>query len=267
MIKEAIDKIQQLANAAAAEQHLIETITLDSQSFTHKTDVDGVAGSRKLGALLQPPRPEKLAVTTLTGFIDAIRAGACGDMSKGMVIHVEDYLNVAVKPALSDRYGVRDTLLKATHTPIDAFVFDSYHEPQKFIIALQVAFVPTEEMLHLIKIASCLKAGSSVETNDDGFSQTINVKAGEVKTVDVPIKPRTKLIPLRSFAEANESNPVESEFLVRFKQTENGAPLIALFSVDGQKYKAEIMRSIKKYLDKQLNGDGTGPAVAIPILA
>lgn len=260
-LKDGIDKIQQLVlageDANLAQAHNLES-NGQSRDYLFQT-IPGPHG-RKLGDVIQPFRAPKLEVSTLTGFVDAIKAGVCGDIKTGKIIHVEDYLNVSVKDTSSDAYGVRNTLLKATHTPIDAFKFDTYYEdPQKFIIALQVAFLQTNELLYLIKIASNLKAGNSVETKDDGFSQTVTVKRGEIGTVDLDVPPRMKLVPLRSFSESYESNPVESEFLLRFKQGQGQQPIIALFAIDGAKWQAQIMQSIKHYLAKHLEG--------VPILA
>ena len=120
-----------------------------------------------------------------------------------------------------------------------------------------MAFLETEELLWLIRVASNLKAGNTVSVQDDGFSQTVTLKAGEVSTAEVKVKPRIKLIPIRTFAEAA---PVQSEFLIRFKQTPDQTPSIALFNVDGTKWQGETMQSIKNYLAKNLP-EGT------PILA
>lgn len=254
MIAEGIEKVQQLVRAAD-DASLIDIVRLDwdGSARDYQFRRAAVGDGRQLGDVVQPFRPPKLDVSTLTGFLDAIAAGVCGDITSGKIIHVEDYLNVSVKTTASDPYGVRSTLLKATHTPINAFEFDKYYEdPQKFIIACQVAFLQTEEMLYLLNICKALKAGNSVQTSDDGFSQTVTVKRGEVGAADVPIKPRIKLVPLRSFAELGESNPnpVQSEFLVRFRQGNAEQPSIALFAIDGAKWKSEIMRSIKHYLEK-----------------
>jgi hypothetical protein len=219
----------------------------DGEQFSYRLKAS--AFGRELGDLIEPPRRQKLEVSTLTGFLDAMCA--IGYDPAAYLVHVEDHLKVAVKSTVTDIYGKRETLLKAEYTPQTAFVFDQYYtDPQRFIIALQVAFLETEELLHLIKVASAMRAGNSVDTQDDGFSQTVTVKAGEVKALTVPIKPRIKLIPLRTFEEAA---PVQAEFLVRFKQTPDQAPSIALFDVDGGRWKGESMRSIKSYLGKNLS--------------
>jgi hypothetical protein len=173
--------------------------------------------------------------------------------SSGAVIHVEDYLNVALKTIESDPYGERDVFLRATHEPFEVFRFDDYYEdPQRFIIALQCGFLANDELLYVIQLASNLKAGNSIETSDNGINQTATVRRGEVGVATVPIKPRVKLIPLRSFSEVYEATPVISEFLLRFRQGRDEQPSVALFTVDGQKYKAEIMRQIKDYLAEKL---------------
>ena len=65
------------------------------------------------------------------------------------------------------------------------------------------------------------------------------------------------MIPLRTFAECN---PVESEFLIRFQQTRDQTPSIALFDLEGTKWQGELMRSIKKYLVENLPAE-------VPVLA
>jgi hypothetical protein len=259
MIQQGIEAITQLARQTM-ERPLVETVKelYDGEPVDYQRSVKATANGRELGDQLKPFRPASLEVSTLTGFIDAIAAQVAGDLvKKGRVIHVESYLNVAVKSNLCDVFGIRDTLIKAIHKPIDAFHFDVYYnDPAKFIIGLQVAFLTTDNLLNLIKLASNLKTGSSVQVADDGFSQTVTLKEGEVSAQDVKIPPRLKLIPIRTFSEAP---PVESEFLVRFQQTQQQTTSIALFNVDGTRWQSETMLSIKRYLEKHVKD--------VPILA
>lgn len=261
MIKEALDALVALGQRSQ-NLPLLETVagTYEGveQTYIHKVDVG--ANGRTLGNALTPFRPAKLEVTTLTGFVDAINASVAGPVDKlkeSRVIHVESYLTVSVASLTCDKFGVRDKLLTATYTPTGAFTFDSfYSDPQKFIIALQVGFYMTDELLYLIRVASNLTTKSEVNTKDDGFSQTVTIKQGEVKTAEATIKPRIKLIPRRTF---DEAAPVESEFLVRLNESSAGTPTIALFSVDGTKWKADCMVAIKDYLTKHVKH--------VPILA
>jgi hypothetical protein len=277
MIKEAIQEIAQLAERASSFDMLIESDSIyNGKSVSYVYKVDPTLHGRRIGEVISPFRPATLQVNTLTGFLDAIQAGiatpplsdepatpktfsgsSAQTVPDGFLVHVENYLTVTLKSTICDQYGVRDVLLQAKHIPIDAFRFDDYYaDPAKFIIALQVSFLPTEELLNLIKIASNLKAGKSIHVQDDGFSQAITVKVGEVSSAEIKIPPRIKLIPIRTFSEAA---PVQSEFLIRFRQTAEETPSIALFNVDGNKWQGETMRSIKKYLGEHLKN--------VPILA
>ena len=128
-------------------------------------------------------------------------------------------------------------------------------DPEKFIIALQAGFYTTEELLYVKRVASGLNViVGEIGTQDDGFSQKVTTKQGEIKTRENDIKPTVKLIPRRTF---DEAAPVESEFLLRLK----AAPLgIALFSVDGTKWQGQCMQSIKIWLQQALGS-------AVPVLA
>ena len=256
MDADTIHSIAQLAQEADHNGELTSNVTLqDGQVFTYRNNPTEYG--RELGEILSPPRVSVLQVGTLTGFCDALEAGAY-KRPTDYFIHVENYLNVALKERTVDAWGQRTTHIQATHTPIDAFKFDQYYaDPQKFIIALQVAFLQTEELLYLTRLASNQKTGNTVHTQDDGFSQTVTVKTGEISTAEVKVKPRIKLIPLRTFPEAA---PVESEYLIRFQQTPQQAPSIALFDCEGKKWQAELMISVKRWLADKVDA-------GIPVIA
>lgn len=256
-----IQEIQALAVRASQQETTVNlTLPYNGSKTDYTFAVSPTHNGPALGNAIEGYRPATLKVETLTGLLDAVAAGVAGDTKSNRLVHVEDYLTVSVCTTETDKFGERDRLIVAKHVPIDAFKFDVfYDDPQRFIIALQVAFLPTDELLYLIKLVSNLKGGNSIETNDNGLNQTLTVRRGEVGSIDVPIQPRIKLIPLRSFSEINESSPVVSEFLVRFRQGKAEQPEIALFSIDGTRYKGEIMRSIKHYLGKHLKD--------VPILA
>jgi hypothetical protein len=245
-------QIERLTRASDKEPVLVTTLALtDGSSRLYETNISQTTGGRSLGKEVTPPRPAKLQVSTLTGFVDAVKASVAGDGLAGRIVHVEDYLTVSVKSTVCDTYGIRDTLLTAKHVPLNAFNFDEFYtDPAKFIIGLQVAFLATEDLVWLIKLASAVKSsGTAVAVNDDGINQTITVKQGEVTSIDVPIKPRIKLIPRTTF---DEAAPVEREFLLRAKPGPGGAPAIAIFAVDGTKWQGESMRAIATYLKHHL---------------
>jgi len=254
MIKEAIDRVTELAKQAAAfdlTQNVIGECDGKQEEYTYK--VTPTQFGRSLGDVIKPFRPATLDVTTLTGFLDAIKAGVGkGEEGKlaSRVVHVENHLTVSLKSALTDRYGVRETYLTAKYEPKMVFQFDQFYaDPQQFIIKLQSSFLITDALLKLLRIASGLRSGKSVHVNDDGFSQSVVLKTGEVTTAEVAVEPRMKLVPRRSF---DEPAAVESEFLVRFRQTAEETPAIALYDLEGTKWQGDVMRAIKKYLADNL---------------
>jgi hypothetical protein len=261
-LQELGNQIERLTRATDTDPLLFAEATLSDGSVRlYETTVHST-GSRQLGKELTPPRPAKLVVSTLTGFVDAVKASVAGEGLAGRIVHVEDFLTVSVKSTKCDEYGIRDTLLTAKHVPLDAFVYgEFYTDPAKFIIALQTAFYNMEEnagkanpsnLMWLIAVVSHLRSGDQCEIEDDGKAQTVTIKQGEVGSADVTIPPRIKLTPRSTF---DEAAPVEREFLLRFKQTPAGSPSVALFAVDGTKWQGECMRSIAHYLKGHLPTD------------
>jgi hypothetical protein len=235
-------------------QPLTEQIALNGKTYLYRNNPTEYG--RTLGDIIGPPKTQALPVTTLTGFVDAIKAE--GFAPEAFIVHVEDFLTVALKMRSADQYGFRTTYVKATHTPTGVFKFDDYYSDiPKFLIHLQSTFLTTDALLYVIKLASNLKAANSVQTQDDGFSQSIVVKTGEVSTAEVKVQPRVKLIPMRTFPEAAA---VESEFLIRFTQTPGQAPAVGLFDVSGKVWQGQSMIAIKTWLAGEI--DAKFPIIA-----
>lgn len=260
MIAEAIAKVQSLANAAADTSKIVEVVHApNGKPFRYSLQTTD-AGSRDIDALLTDPDYPTLKVSTLTGFLDSLQALPAPFSVEA--IHVADHLTVEALGPL-DYWNRRPVYIRAKHNPITAFQFDTYYsEPEKFIIALQVAFLRDEALQRLITYASRLRAGSSVETEDSGFAQTLTIKTGEVSTADIRIEPIQKLAAIRTFAEVN---PAFNQFLVRFQGSEGKLtiPKPALFNVDGSKWQLDTALAIQKYLRQQLDAQNK----PIPVIA
>ena len=252
MIEQGINRIVELVKQGEGME-LTERLDIDYQGTTHTYEfkIEPTAQGRRLGEILTPKRPAKVQVTTLTGFIDAVAAGVAGK-TDGLLVHVEDQYTVALKSTHCDKFGVRDTLLTAKYTPPGAFEFDKYQRSEIFIIGLETCFLRLDgdDTDYVKAIAANLKAGDSVHAQDDGVNQTVTLKRGQIETTEVNLKPRVKLTPIRTFY---ETAPVEQEFLIRLKASEqSGLPQVALFSLGGTKWINESMLSIKKYLGGHL---------------
>ena len=247
MVKEALEYLVGLARNG--ESHTLENIQLpspvDGDSHDYAFRVSRTEYGSEIGTPVEPFRPEPLEVTTLTGFIAAL--DALGPAADDYLVHIKEPTTVVVKSVHADAYGKRNVLLRANYAAECAFTFDSYYDNlANFVIALQSNFVPTDELAYLIRLASSMKAGNTVQSTDDGLSQLITVKTGEVSTAEVKVNPRINLRPVRTFTEIE---PEVGEFLIRFRQSGNGMPCIALFNIDGQRWRNNTMHAIKQYFN------------------
>ena len=252
MLKDAVEYLVGLVRDSNAERTLKIKLPYNGKPIEYDYKLVPTEYGTEVGEAVKPFRPDVLTVSTLTGFVAAIEHGVVempdvDGETLAVLIHIEDPHTVSVKTTLSDAYGRRDTLLTAKYQNPNSFSFDQYYEDlTKFIIALQASFVDDDALKYLIRVASSMKAGASVSTSDDGFSQTVELKTGEIKSGSVDIKPRIWLKPIRTF---QEIEPVSSEFLIRFKQSGSGMPSIALFNVNGTQWRNDTMQAIRKYLD------------------
>lgn len=259
MIQEAIREIVELSRQGTSRDALTAKLLkpYDGHEHTYEYRIEPTKDGPHLGEAIAPFRPAKLQVSTLTGFVDAIAAGIAGAGGPGgRVVHVEDYLTVTLKSALCDFHGVRDTFLTAKYAPPGDFKFSEYQSGEQFLIGLSTCFlrIDGDDTDYVTKVTSNMKGGDTVHSTDDGVNQTVALKTGQIETVEVTVKNRVKLTPIRTFYEAA---PVETEFLLRLKAT-GGLPLVALFPLGGTRWQGESMLSIKKYLGDNLP---TGTAI------
>jgi hypothetical protein len=104
----------------------------------------------------------------------------------------------------------------------------------------------------MLKLCSSLKAGTTVDVADDGFSQKVVVQGGGVTHAEVQLPPRIGLRPYRTF---REIDPVESDFLLRFKARRDDVPQIALFAVDAGRWKTDTAIAVRDWLTANLPKD------------
>jgi len=206
------------------------------------------ANGEALGDIVAPPESPYLSLRTLTGFVDAFNA-KIDEFPETVAVHVVDHINVQLLSLRDDGFGRRHRWLSAVCQEKNPFPFDEYVIPEKFLLALQSGFLPTEEVIKLQRLASSLTTENSVGTQDDGLSQTITVKQGSVTRTTVELPPRIPLFAYRTFREVD---PVKSEFLVRLKGQPGQLPSIGLLQVDADKWKTDTMLRVATWLKAEL---------------
>jgi hypothetical protein len=210
-----------------------------------------VKADRTLGDVIRDPAPTAkptLALSTLTGFVDAFTAKV-DEFPAEVAVQIESYDSVALVSLRADEFGRRHTWLRAKSAEINPFKFQTYYDPEEFVIALQVSFAPSENLTTLLKVCSNLTAGCSVQVSDDGFTQTVVMTEGGVTRTGVAIPPRMALAPYRTF---REIEPIESDFLLRMQGKRDALPQIALFAVDGGGWKHDTALAVKAWMQEQL---------------
>ena len=97
----------------------------------------------------------------------------------------------------------------------------------------------------LFLLEASLSRQNSVKSEDNGLTQSCEVRKGiQLKATEV-IRPIVKLCPYRTFMEVEQP---ESEFLLRVR---DGGE-VGLFEADGGMWKLQAKNNIKSFFDNQL---------------
>lgn len=132
------------------------------------------------------------------------------------------------------------------------FSFGTFMTQEEFIIRFRAGFQQQkgddfDEVLSMVKKVT---GGTAIELDDDGITQTVEVKrgvTGNYKELKSP-KPIVNLSPYRTFRDIDQ---VRSEFLFRLRLS-GDIPSIALFEADGGRWRIEAASRIEEYITSRL---------------
>jgi hypothetical protein len=165
-------------------------------------------------------------------------------------VQVESFDSVALISLAADEWGRRHVWARAKSAEVNPFRFGEYLEPELFLVTAQAGFMPIDgHYTNMLKLCSSLKAGSSVQVADDGYSQKVVISEGGVTHGEVELPPRVSLRPYRTFREVD---PVESDFLLRFKAQKDALPAVALIPVDAGGWKTDTAHAVAGWLKRTL---------------
>lgn len=125
-----------------------------------------------------------------------------------------------------------------------SFDFNEYISIENMIICLKSRFAPTEDRDYLVQLLGNITDQQSVQTKDDGITQSATVKSGIQLIGEQRIKPIVTLKPYRTFLEVEQP---ESDFLIRLKDGR-----AALFEADGGAWEREAVKNIADKLRELL---------------
>jgi hypothetical protein len=259
MLKEALEYLNQKFTAANGS----ELVKLHEAQYL------------KTAAGVSPVIPlyaEPLIFSRLQALVDYIQsladpaAGSAGlgDTSSGQCfVHVASPTLVVFERAL-DEYRKREQLARVEYNvelegeddgSDSVFGFGQYFDPESFNIFLKTKFAEqNDDREKVIGIAGNVATGDSVEADDDGFSQTVTVKAGvTMKSRESIVNPYT-LSPYRTFPEVKQP---ASSFILRARGMGAGStqlPRFALYETDNGAWKIDAIKVVGDWLKDKLAG-------------
>lgn len=228
MLKEAIEKIVELAHPTVIE-------------------VDGKTFSTDRFSEVEPDRhyPRTIELNTLDGIVRMIEEEAAekyADVSK-LYVRVSEYNRVEVFTSYDEKMNRSNLYVSRADVP---GFREGFKDRETMLIQLRSLFMQTPDVAYMLDLLSRMSENEKVTSQDNGISQTVEVKKGVSLKEAVEVRPRVKLTPFRTFLEVEQP---ESEFLLRV--ADGGQ--IGLFEADGGVWKLVAKRSIAKYLEECLN--------------
>ena len=210
--------------------------------------VDGKTYSLKILSPVKEVGPDALGFNFLDSLVTYIKENV--DVLRPdnhLIIEIKDPTEIALHTEIIGKFNQRFTPIQCTAL-ITEFPWSRYVTPEEFVIMAQSRFVETEDLAKIRAIAGNVRGEEVVQFSDDGISQQVTAKSGIARVADIVIPPRVKLAPYRTFIEIEQP---ESEFVFRAKKA-GDLPHFALFEADGGAWRIEAMKSIKAYLEVNL---------------
>lgn len=237
IIKDAITKIEELTSNAS------DVKEIQGRSFLiHDGSFEEI-----LPAAL--PLPKTYEFSSLDGLAKMIRkehsniTEAC-KTSDVLYINVMSPTNVCVSTGV-DEYNRRAYLYHVGYEFSKKWTGASWFEHEEAMIVLRSQFIKNEGTEYLLDFLSRVSDENSVSSDDNGMTQTVQVKKGIALAAREQVKPIVNLRPYRTFLEVEQP---ESAFLVRVRE----GIQVGIIEADGGMWRIAARRSIVAYLEKEL---------------
>ncbi len=214
------------------------------------TDIHGIPHASKTVHPVLPPEVPKLALASLSGLVDFIKANKDGIDLSQVILTVDSYQTATMRSKVLSPHQRREIFAVAAALPIEPFKFGSFDDLESFSIDVQTKFVADGERMRLLALAASITSGPIRTVVDDGVSQEVTLKAGVTMKASQEVRNPFTLKPFRTFSEIDQP---ASPFIFRLqKSRDDQPPNAALFEADGGAWRIAAMVSIRDYLRKAL---------------
>ena len=230
-------------------KNIQEILEISTPQLHNVTDAHGVHATYATKPLYQvranaPSLPPYVNVSTLLGLADLVMAGLeVENFPTEYLIHVEDETTVTLKARTSDEYSRRQVLVVAKPVRFDQFKFNAWMSQEEFAIAIASKFADLGDKDYVLKVASSLTNVNSAIGEDNGFTQSVNLKTGVLHKETTTLKPRVDLAPFRTFPEIPQ--PI-SQFVLRAKCDAQGSAFLMLVEADGGRWKLDAIATLRE---------------------
>ncbi|MDR0602474.1 MAG: hypothetical protein LBG42_08855 [Treponema sp.] len=221
-------------------------------------DVDGQKFGRDANGNIKPifyePRPDKIGLHTLTGFVDYFKANVDKLELKNHIIVVENPGEVSLYSALNGKDKDRDLIsVVSLDKGLQTYQFGQYEQVESFVVHLNSLFEDSKDRERLIKFVSSVTGGAQFELADDGVTQIAAVKKG-VSGALTQNESAPKIVALKPYRTFRDVEQPTSDFLLRLKliDTEEHIVGVCLYEADGGRWRNTAVQTIKDFLKKEL---------------
>jgi hypothetical protein len=215
------------------------TISIDAKEYVTKS------------IYFPPPEPsiDRLLIHSLSGLVQYLSGPGQTEASDPPFIHVVDHKTVDVWGLASGRHRDREHYLRCEYLPAiesGKFQFGSYYELFQFNTQIQALFEDTPARSQLLQVTGNIRDENIKTAEDDGVTQTVNVRSGINRLAATNAPNPIALKPYRTFTEVNQP---ESLFVFRLSKGRDGElPQCALIEADGGRWKREAIDRIVNWL-------------------
>ena len=199
---------------------------------------------------LKPCLQDCMQLSTLSGIVDYQKKNLTEAEPKTLAYHVVSPHQVDLVLKELDPWGRRVVLAstKASDFVKSTNWLGNYYDQEDFVVMAQERFSRDENQAKLVKVIGNITSDNTTELNDDGVTQRVSQRKGVTLKSSSELPVPIELKAYRSFTELAEQPTCP--YLVRVRGNQN--PEIALFEVDGGKWKDVAMSMIYEHLSTVL---------------
>ncbi len=204
--------------------------------------------------------PDTMTFASLDGLVNTVKS-ELSDMLQSTESGDTLYVSVSSPTMLEVYTGLctdnrRAIVYKAFQSLAKSWSGERWFDHEEAMIALQSQFVPNEGAAYLLDFLSRVTDESSVQSDDNGMTQTVQVKKGISLAGREQVRPIVSLRPYRTFLEVEQP---ESAFLIRVKE----GCRVGIIEADGGMWQFAARRSVKEYLEKAFEQEITDGRIVV----